>query len=89
MKSDENTWESEFRKSRWFTRGWKLQELLAPKSVEFFSLEGQQLGDKESLEGQIQEITEIAVEALQGVSPPSHFGVDERMSWAEKPQDYT
>lgn len=25
-----------FRKSRWFTRGWTLQELLAPSSVDFF-----------------------------------------------------
>ena len=32
--------EAAFRKSRWFTRGWTLQELLAPKSVEFFSEEG-------------------------------------------------
>ncbi|KAK6591463.1 vegetative incompatibility protein het-e-1, partial [Botrytis cinerea] len=29
-------WESDFRKSKWFTRGWTLQELLAPVSVEFF-----------------------------------------------------
>ncbi|PTD07628.1 Vegetative incompatibility protein HET-E-1 [Fusarium culmorum] len=26
-------WESAFRRSRWFTRGWTLQELLAPQSV--------------------------------------------------------
>jgi hypothetical protein len=77
------TWESGFRKSRWFTRGWTLQELIAPKSVEFFSLEGEQLGDKKSLEGQIHEITGISVEALQSISPLSHFSVDERMSWAE------
>ncbi|KAK6600595.1 vegetative incompatibility protein het-e-1 [Botrytis cinerea] len=32
-------WESDFRKSKWFTRGWTLQELLAPVSVEFFSRE--------------------------------------------------
>ncbi|KAF2115159.1 heterokaryon incompatibility protein-domain-containing protein [Lophiotrema nucula] len=30
-------WEYAFRRSRWFTRGWTLQELLAPASVEFFS----------------------------------------------------
>jgi len=30
-------WELDFRSSRWFTRGWTLQELLAPTSVEFFS----------------------------------------------------
>lgn len=34
------TWEDAFRRSRWFTRGWTLQELLAPSTVEFFSKEG-------------------------------------------------
>ena len=43
-------WEPAFRKSRWFTRGWTLQELIAPASVEFFSVEGERLGDKKSLE---------------------------------------
>lgn len=28
--------ESEFCRSRWFTRGWTLQELLAPKTVQFY-----------------------------------------------------
>jgi hypothetical protein len=74
--------ESAFRKSRWFTRGWTLQELLAPRSVEFFSQEGNRLGDKRSLERQVHEITGIAVLALQG-TPLSQFGVDERFSWAE------
>ena len=31
------SWESSFQKSRWFTRGWTLQELVAPKLVEFYS----------------------------------------------------
>jgi hypothetical protein len=75
-------WESAFRKSRWFTRGWTLQELIAPLSVEFFSLEGKRLGDKKSLEGQLQEITGIAAMALQG-TPLSKFSIAERMSWAE------
>jgi hypothetical protein len=30
-------WETQLRQSRWFTRGWTLQELLAPALVEFFS----------------------------------------------------
>ena len=42
----EQAWQSAFRSSRWFTRGWTLQELLAPKSVDFFSLEEKLLGDK-------------------------------------------
>jgi hypothetical protein len=44
------SWEPSFRASRWFTRGWTLQELLAPASVEFFTQEGVRLGDKRSLQ---------------------------------------
>jgi hypothetical protein len=72
----EFTWESAFRASRWFTRGWTLQELLAPSPVDFFSQRGKRLGDKRTLERQVHEITEIAVLALQG-TPLSQFGVDE------------
>jgi hypothetical protein len=72
--------ESSFRYSRWFTRGWTLQNLLAPKSVEFFSQEGIQLGDKKSLELQIQQITSIPIQTLQG-NPLSQTSIEERMSW--------
>ncbi|KAH7401121.1 beta transducin-like protein HET-E2C*4 [Phaeosphaeria sp. MPI-PUGE-AT-0046c] len=73
--------ESMFRwNSPWFTRGWTLQELLAPKSVEFFSNEGQRLGDKKSLTQQIHEITAIPPSALQG-TPLHHFSVEERLRW--------
>jgi hypothetical protein len=43
-------WELGFRNSRWFTRGWTLQELLAPTSVEFFSPECTLLGNKKLME---------------------------------------
>lgn len=78
-------WESAFRNSRWFTRGWTLQELLAPPSVEFFCSKGTRLGDKRSLEQQIHEITGIPVRALQG-APLAKFDIDERMSWAKMRQ---
>jgi Heterokaryon incompatibility protein (HET) len=74
--------ESAFRASRWFTRGWTLQELLAPRSVEFFSREGNKIGDKTSLERLIHEITKIPIPALQG-APLSQFSIDERLLWAE------
>lgn len=67
--------------SRWFTRGWTLQELIAPTSVEFFSADGYRLGDKASLTQTISQVTGIAMEVLKG-SPLSSFGVDERMEWA-------
>jgi len=78
-------WELDFQKSRWFKRGWTLQELLAPSSVEFFSQEGKRLGNKKSLKRQINGITGIADSALQGTLL-SQFSVDERLSWIERRQ---
>jgi hypothetical protein len=78
-------WESAFQASRWFTRGWTLQELLAPTSVEFFSRHGKPLGDKGTLKRHIHEITGIPISALDG-APLSQFGVEERLSWAENRQ---
>ena len=75
------SWEEAFRNSRWFTRGWTLQELIAPQSVEFFSVEGHWLGNKRFLESEIHEITRVDVRALRG-APMSEFSVEERMSWA-------
>ncbi|KAM3087062.1 hypothetical protein ACMFMG_001171 [Clarireedia jacksonii] len=79
----QSVWEPAFRASRWFTRGWTLQELLAPISVEFFSRDGKRLGDKGSLKLIIQEITGIATGALQGI-PLSKFSVSDRKKWAER-----
>ncbi|KAF2113564.1 hypothetical protein BDV96DRAFT_114202 [Lophiotrema nucula] len=76
-------WKPPFKKSRWFTRGWTLQELIAPASVGFFSREGTYLGNKQSLEQTVREITGIDVEALRR-SPLSKFSKDERLSWAAK-----
>jgi hypothetical protein len=75
------SWEHDFQHSRWFTRGWTLQELLAPTSVEFFSSEHKLLGSRVSLEQEIHEITGIPTEALRG-QKLSEFSVEERMSWA-------
>ena len=77
---DEFTWESAFRESRWFTRGWTLQELLAPSTVEFFSQEEEKLGDKTSLKSSIHKITSISLEALDGARL-SQFSIDERLRW--------
>jgi Heterokaryon incompatibility protein (HET) len=77
------TWEEAFRRSRWFTRGWTLQELLAPATVEFFSMEGKRLGSRISLEQEIHEITKIPIGVLRGQSL-TEFSVEERMTWAAK-----
>ncbi|KAH7372280.1 heterokaryon incompatibility protein-domain-containing protein [Pyrenochaeta sp. MPI-SDFR-AT-0127] len=74
------TWVDAFRRSRWFTRGWTLQELIAPAIVEFFSKEGKRLGSKVSLEQEICKITKVPVGILRG-EDLTEIGVEERMSW--------
>lgn len=71
-----------FQGSRWFRRGWTLQELLAPISVDFFSVEGLWLGNRVSLLQEICEVTHISPEALQG-KPLHDFSTETRLSWAK------
>jgi hypothetical protein len=75
------SWDSEFHKSSWFTRGWTLQELLAPRSVEFFTYEGARLGSKILLAEQISKITRIPASALNGRTL-SQFSREERFGWS-------
>ncbi|KAH6639423.1 WD40-repeat-containing domain protein [Boeremia exigua] len=75
----------ELRASKWFTRGWTLQELLAPKIVEFFSREGHTLGDRASLKWQIHRATVIPHAALEGCLL-SQFTVNERLGWIQNRQ---
>lgn len=67
---------------RWFTRGWTLQELIAPPSVSFHTPDGRKLGDKKSLERILHKVTGIPLNALRG-SPLSDFRIEERMSWSD------
>lgn len=46
-------------RSNWFTRGWTLQELLAPSTVVFFDKDWIDIGTKASLEERISQITGI------------------------------
>jgi hypothetical protein len=75
-------WEASFRASAWFTRGWTLQELIAPVSVEFFSCEGHGLGDKASLDQLLHDVTGIPLAALRNC-PLDQFSTSERRRWAD------
>lgn len=69
--------------SRWFSRGWTLQELLAPETVIFFSKNGTRIGEKSSLAMDIACITNIPIEILE--SSPGlvlQYPIEERLSWA-------
>lgn len=55
---------SQFRQSSWFTRGWTLQELLAPANVRFYDQDWRFIGTKQELVQDISGITGIDVKYL-------------------------
>jgi hypothetical protein len=73
--------ESAFRKSRWFRRGWTLQELIAPVHVRFFGKDWKEIGTKWNLQTLLSKITSIQTKALVGIEPLSAFSVAQKMSW--------
>ncbi|RYP66116.1 hypothetical protein DL769_006113 [Monosporascus sp. CRB-8-3] len=75
---------SSFFSSRWFRRGWTLQELLAPKNLHFFDQTWTSIGTKEKMWGNIEAITGIAREFLVGWAELYEASVAQRMSWAAK-----
>jgi hypothetical protein len=77
-------WEVQFAHSRWFTRGWTLQELIAPSDVEFYSKDWTRLGSKIELLKAVHLITGIAKSALASHKDMDEFSVAQRMSWASK-----
>jgi len=72
---------SQIRTSRWFARGWTLQELIAPHDVRFYSASWQYLGDKLKLCDQISEITGIQPEVLS-TGQFEQITISRRMCWA-------
>ncbi|OSD04009.1 HET-domain-containing protein, partial [Trametes coccinea BRFM310] len=75
---------SQFRSSKWFKRGWTLQELIAPYEVWFLSKRWRPIGTKASLADVIEEVTGIDRDILQHKRPLSSVSVAQRMSWAAK-----
>ena len=71
-----------FREARWFTRGWTLQELIAPRRVEFYDVNWASLGDKITERSAISERTGIPEPVLENRYNPQKCSVAQRMSWA-------
>jgi hypothetical protein len=74
--------EQKFRSARWFTRGWCLQELLAPRQLEFYAEDWTELGTKWSLKNIIADVTGVPVSVLMQMRQNTDCLVAERMSWA-------
>ncbi|EEU35443.1 uncharacterized protein NECHADRAFT_16940, partial [Fusarium vanettenii 77-13-4] len=71
-----------FGKCRWFTRGWTLQELIAPADVRFFDQAWSPRGTKKTLCSEVSKITGISETVLGNQVPLSTIPLARRMSWA-------
>ncbi|CVK92023.1 related to beta transducin-like protein [Fusarium mangiferae] len=79
---DKNLLFSQIRASRWFTRGWTLQELIAPRHLVFYAADWSRIGKKEGpFADLIASITNIDTIYLSGVRNISSVSVAKRMSW--------
>ncbi|KAF2250968.1 HET-domain-containing protein [Trematosphaeria pertusa] len=70
-----------FTKCRWITRGWTLQELVAPSSVRFYYQDWTLMGDKGEFIEELSNATGIPIFVLEN-GDLSEVSLAERMSWA-------
>lgn len=70
---------SSFFSSRWFHRGWTLQELLAPLNFRFYDAKWNCIGTKGDLCHVVEQIAGIPTSFLLGLAE-----LHQRMSWAAK-----
>ncbi|KAH7319320.1 hypothetical protein BKA65DRAFT_556744 [Rhexocercosporidium sp. MPI-PUGE-AT-0058] len=76
---------SKFRRSRWFNRGWTLQELIASQQVEIFANDWSYLGAKTGdldFTKLLSEVTGIQLDVLVGELSPQDMSIAARMHWA-------
>jgi len=71
---------------RWITRGWTLQELIAPTIIGFYDKTWKYRGSKDDFVDEIFQCTKIPREILLGLGNVQLYSVAERMSWASKRQ---
>jgi hypothetical protein len=79
----------QFLKSRWFQRGWTLQELIAPETVDFYDQAWSRLGSRMSLASLIHEATLIDIDVLTdgvGTYGLGYHCIAKRMAWASHRQ---
>ncbi|UPK90226.1 hypothetical protein LCI18_001161 [Fusarium solani-melongenae] len=75
------TGEQDYLSSEWFDRGWTLQELIAPNTVEFYANNWTKFGCRSQMSKALSKKTGIAEAYLHGADL-SRASIAERMSWA-------
>ncbi|KAI8648415.1 HET domain-containing protein [Fusarium sp. Ph1] len=73
---------TQFQESQWFTRGWTLQELIAPAEVVFLSAEWREFGTRRRLCVQVSNITKIDEGVLRNPEFLDSFCAAKKLSWA-------
>ncbi|KAK0108133.1 hypothetical protein ONS95_002955 [Cadophora gregata] len=86
----------ELRGCRWFTRGWTLQELIAPPTVEFYDVHWIHFGNRNELGDLLTSITSIDKKIFENTgtthreqnvtSMLSRMTIAKKMSWAKNRQ---
>ncbi|KAI0542827.1 heterokaryon incompatibility protein-domain-containing protein [Xylaria digitata] len=74
-----------FKRSRYWTRGWTLQELIAPGILIFFSSGWIRMGTRLDLRQAVAQATHIPTQVLR-FRNISDYSVSQRMSWASRRQ---
>ncbi|KAH7928294.1 HET-domain-containing protein [Leucogyrophana mollusca] len=75
---------SGFRNSRYFKRGWTLQEVIAPEMVELFAEDWVKIGTKASEMSVIAEVTGVDRRVLSKSLSLEEVSVAKKMSWASE-----
>lgn len=73
---------AELRESKWFTRWWTLQELIAPRVLLMLNVDWVDIGYKRDLCYILHSVTGIDETMLRGTAKLESFSIAKRMSWA-------
>ncbi|THU98185.1 hypothetical protein K435DRAFT_885434 [Dendrothele bispora CBS 962.96] len=79
---------SRLKECKWFTRGWTLQKLIAPRYMVFLDQEWERVSTRFTLRHFISEVTSIPVNVFEGPalddekSQLGNYSIAQRMSWA-------
>lgn len=79
-----HNWRQHLAHCRWFTRGWTLQELIAPKEVIFFDQKWKTVFRKSGSVNTLSNITGINKQVLKNTRLLTTVSVAQRMAWASR-----
>jgi hypothetical protein len=83
---DNGTTKEELEVCRWFTRGWTLQELIAPGNIQFYDVNWAFIASKSHIRSEISQITGIDISVLENVDMLADIPVGRKMAWASQRQ---